>query len=306
MKIGFVGLGQMGAGMADRLLAAGHELLVWNRDRAKAEPLAAKGASVAASPAEAASVGVVFTMLANDDAVEAVTFGEGGILSAGSGVLHIASSTVSVALTERLAVAHREAGQRFVSAQVLGRPDVAAAGQLSIIAAGADADLDDCAPLFATIGGKTLHMGSSPVMAAATKLAANFSIAAIIETVSEALRIAGAHGVEPATMVDFLTETNFGSRMIGVYGPMIAEARFEPAGFPIKLGRKDVGLALAAAGDADVPVAHLLAERMDRLIAADGGVRDWSALGQPTRGPTGPAIDTRSSWALTSPKGSEG
>ena len=107
MKIGFVGLGQMGAGMADRLLAAGHELLVWNRDRAKAEPLAAKGASVAASPAEAASAGVVFTMLANDDAVEAVTFGEGGILSAGSGVLHIASSTVSVALTERLAVAHR-------------------------------------------------------------------------------------------------------------------------------------------------------------------------------------------------------
>lgn len=288
MKLGFIGLGQMGAGMAGRLATAGHELVVWNRDRAKAEAFVVEGAgtrgTIAASPAAAAGAGVVFTMLANDDAVEAVTFGDGGILSAGSGVLHVACSTVSVALTERLAAAHREAGQRFLSAQVLGRPDVAAAGQLSIIAAGADADLDACAPLFETIGGMTLRMGSAPAMAAATKLAANFSIAAIIETVSEALRIAGAHGVEPAKMVDFLIETNFGSRMIGVYGPMIAEARFEPAGFPIKLGRKDVGLALAAAGDADVPVARLLAERMDGIIAADGGVRDWSALGQPAKG----------------------
>jgi 3-hydroxyisobutyrate dehydrogenase-like beta-hydroxyacid dehydrogenase len=283
MRIGFVGLGQMGAAMAGRLLDAGHDVTVWNRDRAKAEPFAAKGAGIAASPAEAAGAGIVFTMLANDAAVEAVTLGDAGIVSAGADVLHIACSTVSVALTERLAAAHRAAGQRFVSAQVLGRPDVAAAGQLSIIAAGTDADLDACAPLFDVIGGKTLRMGAEPAMAAATKLAANFSIAAIIETVSEALRIAGAHGVEPARMVDFLTETNFGSRMIGVYGPMIAESRFEPAGFPITLGRKDVGLALDAAGGTDVPFAHLLAERMDRLIATDGGVRDWSALGQPAK-----------------------
>ena len=283
MELGFIGLGQMGAGMAARLIEAGHDVTVWNRDRAKAEPLASKGARVAESPAAAARAGVVFTMLANDAAVEAVAFGEAGIIAAGSDVLHVACSTVSVALTERLAAAHREAGQRFVSAQVLGRPDVAAAGQLSIIAAGADADLDVCAPLFDVIGGKTLRMGAEPAMAAATKLAANFSIAAIIETVSEALRIAGVHGVAASRMVDFLVETNFGSRMVGVYAPLIAAERFEPAGFPITLGRKDVGLALAAAGDADVPFAHLLAERMDAIIAADGGVRDWSALGQPPK-----------------------
>ena len=283
MQVGIVGLGQMGAGMAARLIEAGHAVTVWNRDRAKSEPFVAKGASIAVSPAEAARAGVVFTMLANDAAVEAVTSGDTGILAAGADVLHVACSTVSVALTERLAAAHRAAGQRFVSAQVLGRPDVAAAGQLSIIAAGTDADLDACAPLFEAIGAKTLRMGAEPAMAAATKLAANFSIAAIIETVSEALRIAGEHGVAPAAMVDFLTETNFGSRMMGVYGPLIAAERFEPAGFPITLGRKDVGLALDAAGDADVPLARLLAERMDRIIAADGGVRDWSALGQPPK-----------------------
>jgi 3-hydroxyisobutyrate dehydrogenase-like beta-hydroxyacid dehydrogenase len=286
MEAGFVGLGQMGSGMAGRLVAAGHAVTVWNRDPAKAEPLVAQGARRAESPAAAARAGgIVFTMLANDAALEAVTQGAEGILAAGEGVLHVSCSTVSVALTERLEVAHRSAGQRFVSAQVLGRPDVAAAGQLSIITAGAQEDLARCRPLFEAIGQKVLTMGDRPAMAAATKLAANFSIAAVIETLSEAFRIAGVHGVAAETMADFFVETNFGSRMMGVYGPMIAAERFEPAGFPLRLGRKDVGLALDAAGtDTDLPVARLLAGRMDAIIAADGGKRDWSALGQPPKG----------------------
>ena len=121
-------------------------------------------------------------------------------------------------------------------------------------------------------------------MAAATKLAANFGIAAVIELVSEQMRIAGSQGVPAARFAEFLTETDFGSRMMGVYAPMIAAGRFEPAGFPMKLGRKDVGLALEAAGEAEVPVARLLAERMDAIIRADGGERDWAALGQSPKG----------------------
>lgn len=284
MDAGFVGLGQMGQGMAQRLLEAGHRLTVWNRDSAKADALVERGAVRADTPAGAAKAGIVFTMLANDAALEAVTEGEGGILSGGEGVLHVSCSTVSVALTKRLTEAHRARGQRFVSAQVLGRPDAAAAGRLSIIAGGADEDLARLAPLFEAIGVRVLRMGAEPAMAAVTKLAANASIAAIIETLSEAYRIAAAEGVAPEAMAGFFRETDFGSRMMTVYGPLIAAETFEPAGFPLILGRKDVGLALAAAGEgADIPFIRLLAARMDKIIAADGGTRDWAALGQPPK-----------------------
>ncbi len=282
MDVGFVGIGQMGAGMAGRLLDAGHAVAVWNRDPAKVAALVARGARHARSPADAARAGIVFTMLANDEALQAVTEGADGLLSGGEGVLHISCSTVSIALTEQLTEKHRARGQRFVAAPVLGRPNVAAAGGLAIVTAGADEDIARCQSLFDVIGQKVLCMGAEPKMAVATKLAANFSIAALIETMAEAFRIVGAHGVEASRMADFFNETNFGSRIMGVYAPLIAEQRFWPAGFPMRLGRKDVGLALDAAGpDADVPFARLIADRMDRLIAADGGERDWSALGQP-------------------------
>ncbi len=280
MDIAFIGLGQMGSGMARNLLAAGHRLTVWNRDPAKAEPLAALGATVAADIASAARVGAVITMLANDTAVEAVAFGESGLLAAGPGLLHVSSSTVSVDLTDRLAEAHAAAGQRFVSAQVLGRPDVATAGALAVIAAGAADDLDAAQPVFDAIGAGTQRIGDRPVMAAAAKIALNAGIPAIMQMLTEQFRIGAAHGIAPAAMTELLLATDYGNRLIRSYGPIIAEKRFEPAGFPMRLGRKDVDLALAAANGADVPLTELIARRMDAIIAADGGARDWSALGQ--------------------------
>ena len=281
MDVAFLGLGQMGSGMTGRLIDAGYRTTLWNRDRAKAEPFAVRGASIAASPSEAARAGIALTMLANDDAVEAVVVGETGLLAAGPGLLHVSCSTVSVALTQRLDRAHADAGQRFVSAQVLGRPDVAAAGRLSIIAAGPAADLDAAQPLFDAIGAHTIRMGEHPVMAAAAKIALNVGIPAIIQMMSEQFRIAGAHGVAPASMVELLLATGYGDRLIRSYGPMIAEQRFEPAGFPMRLGRKDVGLALAAADGADLPMAELIASRMDAIIAAEAAVgigRRWANL----------------------------
>lgn len=280
MDIAFVGLGQMGSGMAGGLIDAGLAVTVWNRDRAKALPFATRGAAIAASPALAAAPGVVFTMLANDEALEAVCFGNDGLLGAGSGVLHVSCSTVSVALTERLTQAHADAGQRFVSAQVLGRPDVAAAGNLTVMAAGSAADIAAAQPGFDAFAAKTIVMGDLPAMAAAAKVALNFGIAAVIETVSEQFRIAGVHGVSAAQMAQLLIESEFGARIFASYAPMIADQRFEPAGFPLYLGRKDVGLAIAAAEGAPLPLAQLLAERMDTIIAAGGGERDWSSLGQ--------------------------
>lgn len=280
MDVAMIGLGQMGSGMAGRLIDAGHQVTVWNRDVAKAKPFLDRGATAAATPAEAARAGVVLTMLANDEAVEAVVFGRDGLLVAGLGMLHISCSTISVALTERLEAAHAEVGQQFVSAQVLGRPDVAAAGRLAVIAAGQDEDLDAAQPVFVAIGTKTIRMGDRPVMAAAAKAAANFGIAAVIETITEQMRIAAAHGVGATRMAELLMESDFGARIFASYAPMIAAEAFEPAGFPLRLGRKDVGLAISAGNGASLPFAELLAQRMDAIIGAGGGERDWSALGQ--------------------------
>ncbi|WP_411906948.1 NAD(P)-dependent oxidoreductase [Rhizobium mayense] len=280
MDVAFIGLGQMGSGMVDNLVAAGHQVTVWNRDRAKAEPFAARGAKVAAELAAAARAGTVMTMLADDAAVEAVVFGDGGLLAAGPGLLHISCSTVSVDLTARLAAAHAAAGHRFVSAQVLGRPDVAAAGRLSVIAAGAAEDLDVAQPLFDAIGVSTQRVGDRPMMAAAAKIALNAGIPAIMQMLTEQFRIAAAHGIAADRMAALLLDVNYGNRLIGSYGPIIAQRQFEPAGFPMRLGRKDVGLALAAASDANLPLTELIASRMDAIIAAGGGERDWSAIGE--------------------------
>jgi 3-hydroxyisobutyrate dehydrogenase-like beta-hydroxyacid dehydrogenase len=282
MDVGFIGLGQMGQGMAKRLVDAGHSVAVWNRDPRKTEALRSAGAIVAASPRDAAAKGIVLTMLANDAALEAVCLGEDGISEAGKGVLHISCSTVSVALTERLADRHAAAGQQFISAPVLGRPEAAAAGQLVILTAGDQDMLDRSGPLFTAIGQRVVPMGARPAMAAASKLAANFSLAAIIETVTEAFAIAAAGGVSRTALLELFSEVNFGSRMMGAYGKIIADGAFEPAAFPLTLGRKDVGLGLDAIGpDAEAPIAQLLAHRMDALIAHGLGDRDWASLGQP-------------------------
>jgi 3-hydroxyisobutyrate dehydrogenase-like beta-hydroxyacid dehydrogenase len=280
VDIAFLGLGQMGSNMARRLVDGGHRVMVWNRDTSKAEPFSRLGAAIVANPREAISVGTAMTMLANDDAVAAVAFGENGLLSAGPGLLHISSSTISVDLTQRLEQAHLAAGQRFASAQVLGRPDVAAAGMLSVIAAGATGELDAAQPLFDSIGRNTIRIGERPAMAAAAKIALNAGIPAIIQILTEQFRIAATQGIPPVDMVGLLSETGYGDRIFRSYAPMIAEQRFEPAGFPIELGRKDVGLALTAVAGASLPIAELIAARMDSAIAAGGGHRDWSALGQ--------------------------
>src|ERR1700722_13497420 len=137
MKIGFVGLGQMGSGIAANLLKAGHELSVYNRSANKAEALVAQGATLAKTPAAAAQGDVVFTMLADDSAVEAAVFGEHGILGAlKKGAIHVSSTTISVKLSEKLTEAHAKAGQRYIAAPVFGRPDAAAAAKLFVAAAG--------------------------------------------------------------------------------------------------------------------------------------------------------------------------
>jgi 3-hydroxyisobutyrate dehydrogenase-like beta-hydroxyacid dehydrogenase len=282
MQVGFIGLGQMGSGIAANLLQAGHAVSVYNRTRAKAEPLAAKGATIAATVADACKGDAVFTMLANDEAVEAVVFGADGILaSLPKGATHISSSTISVALSKRLAAAHHEGGQHYVSAPVFGRPDAAAAGKLFVVAAGAPDALSKVAPLLDAIGQKTFTVAATPETANLVKLSGNFLIAAVIESLGEAIALVEKGGVDKHQYVDILTSTLFSAPVYKTYGALIADAKFEPAGFAAPLGLKDVRLTLSAAEDLRVPLplASLLRDRFLTLLAHGGDKLDWSAVG---------------------------
>src|ERR1700736_256903 len=273
MKVGFIGLGQMGAGMAANLLKAGHDVTVYNRTRTKVEALVAQGAKAAAGVSDACRGDAVIAMLANDDAVESVVVGDGGIIgSLPAGAPHISSSTISVALSEKLEAAHAKAGQRFVAAPVFGRPDVAAAGQLFVIAAGGRDTLDAVAPLFDAIGQKTFVVSGTPKSANLVKLSGNFLIASVIEALGEAMALVGKGGVDRRQYVEILTSTLFGAPIYQTYGGLIADEKFEPAGFAASLGEKDIRLTLAAAGELRVPLplACLLRDRFLTLLAHGG------------------------------------
>ena len=282
MKVGFIGLGRMGAGMATSLLRAGHEVTVYNRTAAKAEPLAAAGATVAARVSDACRGAAVITMLANDQAVEEVVFGDGGVIQTlAPGALHISSSTIGVDLAERMTLAHQELGSRFLSATVFGRPDVAAAGELMVVAAGPSGAIHDAAPLLDAIGRATSVVSETPATANLVKLSGNFLLASIIESLGEAMALIGKAGLDRRQYLAILT-TAFDVPAYRLYGGMIAEDRFEPAGFAAPLGQKDIRLTLAAAEALSVPMplASLLRDRFLTLMAHGGERLDWSAIGR--------------------------
>ena len=281
MNIGFIGLGNMGHGMATNLLKAGHQITVYNRSPGKAEALVQQGAIAARNVADASTGEVVFTMLSDDEAVEDVTFGENGIVaSLAPGATHVSSSTISVALSERLAAAHAEAGQQYAAAPVFGRPEAASAAKLFVIAAGAPQVLEPLVPLFDAIGQRTFVVSDQPHTANLVKLSGNFLLASAIETVSEAVALVGKAGVNRQQYVDILTSTLFAAPAYQIYGGLIARREFEPAGLAASLGLKDVRLVLAAAEGLQVPlpVASVLRDRLLTLVATGGGHLDWSAL----------------------------
>ena len=283
MKIGFIGLGHMGSGMAANLVRAGHEVIVYNRSAEKRRPLVELGAREARNVADTCEGEVVLTMLADDAALRDVSLGDGGIVARlRKGSVHISMSTVSVDLTRELAKAHERAGQKFVAAPVFGRPEMAAAAKLFIVAAGEPGVIKHCQPLLDVLGQKTFELGADPAAASLVKLSGNFMIASVIETFGEALALVGKGGIDPRQFVDIMSSTLFPAPAYRTYGTLIAERKFEPAGFAAPLGQKDVRLLRAAVESLRVPMllASLLNDRFVRLLA-DGGERlDWSAIGR--------------------------
>ena len=282
MKLGFIGLGRMGGAMAANLVKAGHEVSVFNRSPGKSSSLIKLGAHEAADLAGACGGDAVITMLADDDAVSAIALGNGGLIAhLPKDAIHLSMSTISVALSKRLMQAHAQAEQRYVAAPVFGRPDMAAAAKLFIVAAGDPATLDACQPLFAAMGRPMPSIGTDPSAANLVKLSGNFLMASAIEALGEAIALVGKAGIDRHAYVDLLTSSIFPAPAYKTYGGLIADNKFEPAAFAAPLGYKDIRLALAAAESLRVPMplASLLHDRFLRLFAQGGDNLDWSAIG---------------------------
>jgi 3-hydroxyisobutyrate dehydrogenase-like beta-hydroxyacid dehydrogenase len=281
MTIGFIGLGNMGLAIAGRLLKAGEALIVWNRSPEPADQLASQGAHKAQDPVEVfAACDVVFSMLAEDKAVEAVVLASGALDKARPGLVHVNLATVSVALAERLTDEHRQLGLGYVAAPVLGRPDVAEAGELNVLVAGPQDSVDRVRPMIDRFAKAVWPFGETPAHANVVKLACNFGLGAAIEMLAEAGALAKSYGVEPEAVYELMTSTLFAAPAYKVYAGVIRERRFKPAGFPVPLGLKDVRLALQAAEarNLTMPLGSVVRDHLIEAMAQGRADQDWASL----------------------------
>ena len=282
--LGFLGVGSMGSGMAGRLIEAGHVVRVWNRSSDAVDELVARGAVAATSAADALSAEVSFSMLANDAAAEAVLTAEAA-RSAG-GRIHVNMASISPDATGRLAAIFESAGAGYVAAPVLGRPDVAAAGQLNILAAGRGEVVDAVQQYLAVLGKKTWRFGETPGVANAVKVSVNYNIIHALQALGETIAMVERLGVEPALFVELLTSSLFGGVVYTGYGNEIARQGYFPPGFHIELGRKDLQLAedVAAASGVTLATMPALIEVFERALAdAELSNGDWGAIAEVTR-----------------------
>jgi len=284
MKVAFLGAGNMGAPMALNLIRAGHELAVYNRTREKLEPLVKAGARTAATPADAVrGAEVAITMLANDHALREVMLDSQmpAIDALARGAIHVSTSTISVALSKELAAAHATRGQGYVASPVLGRPDSAVGQKLWVMAAGPPDQVNRCRPLLDAIGRAVTVVGEEAWRANLTKIALNFMLASMLEAMGEAFALVRKSRVDLHQFLEILNGF-FNSPVYTNYGSIIADRRFEPVGFRLALGLKDIALALEAAQESAVPMplASLIRDHYLNAIAHGHAEEDWSAVAE--------------------------
>ena len=278
MDIGFIGLGTMGSRIAANLLKAGHKVRVWNRSRGPVDALARLGAQPVPTAREAFSGDTVFSILADDAAVRAVI--DPLLEGSPNGLVHVNMATISVSLARDLAARHKEHGLEYVSATVFGRPELAAAAKLTIVAAGEPSAIARVQPLLDVISQRTWPMGVQPERANVVKLAGNFMLGAAVEGMAEASAFASHYGIAPAELLDVLTNGVFTAPSYQIYGAAIAKEQYEPPGFRLALTLKDLRLALAAAEDVSVPMplADVVHESLLDAVAHGDGDRDLAVL----------------------------
>ena len=282
MKVGFIGLGRMGQGLAGRILGGGHDLVVYNRTPEKAADLVKAGARLASSIAAACEGReVVITIVTDDAAVREVVTGSRGIReSLAAGGVHLAMGTHSVAEIQRLAAIHVESKQNLVAAPVMGRPDLAAVGQVGIVAGGPPGAVEKCMPLFQLMGRRTFLAGAKPEHASITKLANNFMLGCAIEAMAEGFGLVRKYGVVPQVFYEVMTESLFAAPAYKVYGKIMVDEAYDKVGFTTLLGLKDFGLIMAAAEAARVPLpsGNALRDRLLSAIAHGNGEKDWAVV----------------------------
>lgn len=274
MKIGFIGLGAMGRAMAKNLAAARHDVRAWNRSGGTIE-----GVTMVSSAGEAFDADAVLTMLSDDDAIRSVVLEANLLAAARPGLVHVVTSTISVAFAHELVAAHAHAGIGYVSAPVLGRPDVAARGELNILAGGDQSAIDRVRPILDVIGGRIWAIGDDAPSANAAKIACNMMITMAIEAMAEAVVLTETNGVTRESFFELILGTLFGSRSYQTYSANIAQGDYKP-GFKATLGLKDLRLAKEAAADAGraLPMLDAVHGRMREAVEAGLGDRDWSAM----------------------------
>src|SRR5581483_199842 len=281
MRIGFLGTGKMGIPMALRLLAAGHELAVWNRSEGRTEPLLREGAIAAGTPAEAElGADAVITMLFDDAAHEQVLFGPNGLMDAlEPGALHISCSTISVALSERLTQEHSRRGIDFVAAPVFGRPNVAEEGRLWIVVAGADKAVERARPVLEPLSRGISVMGQEPYKAHAVKLGGNFLISAMNHSLGEAFVFATSQGIDPALFAETVNSALFQSPFYAAYFKVMLHPPEQP-GAGIDIGEKDLRLLREAAVSrgARLSLADTMLEIFTEARRNGLGDKDWAAV----------------------------
>ncbi|SAL00377.1 6-phosphogluconate dehydrogenase [Caballeronia fortuita] len=281
MEVGIIGLGAMGRAMARNLARAGHDVKAWNRSGGSVD-----GVTMVASPVDALQGDAVLTMLSDDDAIRSSLIASGMLAQAKRGLVHVVTSTISVAFSRELVALHEQAGLRYVAAPVLGRPDVAEKGELNVLAGGAPDAVEHARPLLEVIGGRIWDMGIEAPTANAAKIACNMMITMAIEAMAEAVVLTEANGLPRERFFDVILNTLFGSRSYQVYSSKIMHSDYEP-GFKATLGLKDLRLASEAALEAGrvLPMLTAVHGRMAETVEAGMGDRDWSAMAALSVGP---------------------
>jgi 3-hydroxyisobutyrate dehydrogenase-like beta-hydroxyacid dehydrogenase len=277
MQIGFIGLGSMGAAMACNLVKAGHEVLAWNRSPVAADTV--PGVTLLSGPEDAFRADVVFTMLSDDAVIREVVLDAGLLRNARMGLIHVVTSTISVGFARELTMLHDEAGIGYVSAPVLGRPNVAASGQLNILAAGKADSVAAIEPVLASLSKKVWKFGEDPAQANAAKLAANMMIAMAIEAMVEGVALTDSVGLDRAHFFELILGTLVAGRAYESYSAQITARSFEP-GFKAKLALKDMRLAseLSEKAGRPLPMLDVVRERLANVVSAGLGEKDWSVI----------------------------
>jgi 3-hydroxyisobutyrate dehydrogenase-like beta-hydroxyacid dehydrogenase len=282
MNVGFIGLGRMGQGMAGRILDAGHDLLILDQVPENMRQLQTTGAVIAGSIAELCqNRDVVISMLPHDGALDAVVNAAGGLVESMSvTTAHMAMGTHSVDQINAINQSHKNAGQTFIAAPVLGRPDLAATGQLSIVPAGPSDAVDKMQPLYDAMSKQTFRAGEQPQSSTAVKIANNFMLGSAIENMGEAFSLVRKLGVEPELFFDVMMKGLFGALAYKIYGPMIVEQKWDSHGATAVIGLKDADLVVAAAETADMsmPSVHIWREHLIKAIERGEGDLDWAVM----------------------------